>query len=148
MKASHKINLTKLAIFIAIPLLAFMVSCKSNNPEPLANINDLNGQWKSDDFPVPVTVTFSSVDTTAKITAVGSNSYSFRTGEVFWRGAVPTGSKTFLIAQLTKSTSGYYVFIRSKATLNNNTLEMEYSGDTDDKNQLKLNGKRATFIKQ
>lgn len=132
-----------------VSLFAVVAGCKKTEPEPFADIQKLNGRWKSDDFPVSVTIDFSATDTTAKIVTIAANTYSIRTGEVFWRNVVPTGSNTFRLGQLTKSRSGYYAFIVGKATLTSaDRLDIVYSGTTDDNGQLKLDGKRATFVKQ
>lgn len=132
-----------------VSLFVFAAGCKKTEPEPLADIQKLNGRWKSDDFPVSVTIDFSTTDTTGKIVTVAANNYFIRSGEVFWRNVVPTGSNTFRLGQLTKSQSGYYAFIVGKATLTSaDRLDIVYSGTTDDNGQLKLDGKRATFVKQ
>ena len=130
-------------------LLALAIGCTKKEPEPLASLSQLQGQWKSTDFPIALTVDFSTTDNTAKITTVATNAYYFRIGDLFWKEVVATGAKTFRIGQVTKSKSGYYVFIAGKATLTNDKqLDIVFSGDTDDTGQLKLDGKRATFLKQ
>ncbi len=148
--ASTYLKLCRQVLILGIvSSLAFVAGCKKTEPEPLAGIQQLSGRWKSDDFPVSVTIDFSTADTTAKIVTVAANNYSIRSGEVFWRGVVPTGSNTFRLGQLTKSRSGYYAFIVGKATLASaGRLEIVYSGTTDDSGQLNLDGKRATFIKE
>ena len=148
--ASRYLKLCRQGIVQGIVLFfVFVTGCKKTEPEPLADIQQLNGRWKSDDFPVSVTIDFSAADTTAKIVTVAANSYFIRTGEVFWRNVVPTGANTFRLGQLTKSQSGYYAFIVGKATLTSaDRLDIVYSGTTDDNGQLKLDGKRATFVKQ
>jgi hypothetical protein len=148
--ASRYLKLCRQVLTLGIVLLfALVTACKKSEPEPLADIQQLNGRWKSDDFPVSVTIDFSAADTTAKIVTVTANNYSIRSGEVFWRNVVPTGSNTFRLGQLTKSQSGYYAFIAGKATLASaDRLDIVYSGATDDNGQLKLDGKRATFIKE
>lgn len=134
------------AVLFALPNIT---GCKKTETEPLANLQSLNGSWKSDDFPIPVTVNFSTSDTTAKISTIASNSYFFNKGDVFWRGVIATGAKSYHLAQLTKSKSGYYVFITGKATLtSSDRLDIVYSGSTDDTGQLKLDGLRATFTKE
>jgi hypothetical protein len=126
----------------------FSFGCTKKVAEPLADTSKLEGSWKSTDFPIEVTVNFSNVEKTAKITAVSSNSYSFRNGDVFWNEVVPTGANTFRIGQLTKSNSGYFVFVVGNATLVSDTrLELVYLGETDDTKQMNLHGKRATFQK-
>ncbi len=135
-----------LCAFIALCLVS---ACTKTETEPLADVAKLQGTWKSSDFPIAVTVDFTTADKTAKITQVASNTYSFRTGDLFWKEVVPTGASTFRLAQLTKSKSGYYVFQTGKATLVSDTqLDIQFSGDSDDTGLLKLDGKKATFTKQ
>lgn len=149
-KASRYLKLCRRVFVPGFALLFVFVSgCRKTEPEPLADIQKLNGRWKSDDFPVSVTIDFSTADTTAKIVNVVANAYFIRPGEVFWRNVVPTGANTFRLGQLTKSQSGYYAFIVGKATLTStDRLDIVYSGTTDDNRQLKLDGKRATFVKE
>lgn len=141
-------NLKCLAILL-LTFGFFLSGCKKTEPEPLADINALNGRWTSSDFPIAVTVDFSSNDTTARVTTVATNSYYFNKNDVFWRNFVPTGANTFRFSQLTKSKSGYYAFIAAEATLSSpNRLDIKYSGPTDDTGQLKLDGLKASFVKE
>jgi hypothetical protein len=126
-----------------------LTGCKKTEPEPLADINVLNGRWTSSNFPVAVTVDFSNKDTTARITAVATNSHYLYKNDVFWRSFTPIGANTFRFSQLTKSRSGYYAFIAAKGTLSSpNQLDIEYSGPTDDTGQLKLDGLKVSFVKE
>lgn len=129
--------------------LLLLAACTKRVTEPLPGIEALKGTWKSTDFPVAVTLDFNPADSTGKLTAVASNAHSFRVGDVFWKNAAGTGEKTYRLGQLTKSKSGYLVFVTGNAQLTSDTqLVVTYTGASDDAGLLKLDGKRATFTKQ
>jgi hypothetical protein len=140
----------KIVFFLLIAgLSASQWACTKTEPEPILDLKKLEGTWRSTDFPFATTVLYSSTDQTAKITQVATNTYSFRVNDIFWKEVVPTGEKTFRVAQLSRSTRGYYVFVTGRGTLtSDNALEMTYVSDSDDTGLLKLDGKRVTFAKQ
>lgn len=129
--------------------LLLLAACTKRVTDPLPGIEALKGIWKSSDFPVAVTLDFNPADSTGKLTTVGTNAYSFRVGDVFWKNAAATGEKSYRLGQLTRSKSGYLVFVTGTAQLTSDTqLTVTYTGATDDAQQLKLDGLRATFTKQ
>jgi hypothetical protein len=137
-------HMKKRIYFLSLLLLA--ASCRKAELEPLADLSKLEGDWRSTDFPIAVTINFKKTEGAARITQVAGNAYAFRTNDVFWKDLVALDSKTFRIAQLNKSRTGYYVFQSGRLTILSDTeLRLTLSGESDDAGLLPLHGKTALF---